>query len=602
MNRLTNLVGGACAIVGLAGMACAQQADAAARRGEPDQAEARGIADPITYQGHLRSGGQPANGNFPMTFRIFDVEVGGSPVVTAQYASIPVSDGVFTVQLSVYNSMDGSDRWIEVEVNGNVLSPRQQVTATPYAFKSRSLQWPAVETMDGLFLSLTSTSSNAAYFAHTDGIGGAVNRAFVGGSFGAVDAYSEDEVGVLAQTDTGIGVRASRFADNGTDPAVYATSDSMSPSANAIVGELTTSSPGTGSTGVRGINNGTGKEGYGVWGSHAGVGDGVHGTSLLGNGVSAMTAGGNAMFAQNTSGDGSLFLGSQPGTFCNLGGAQIVTVGGPQPITSKPGLYIEESQSTEFYSSAVYAKQSAPGGNDSPAIVGVNDDVDGEGIGITGVGGWHGVDGLCTGAGAGPYIGLYGEAFTAGGTARGVYGFAQGSGALHAGYFYGNVHVVGALSKGAGSFKIDHPLDPYNKFLYHSFVESPDMKNIYDGTVVLNGQGMARVEMPDYFEALNMQFRYQLTPIGASMPNLYVAQKIQNGVFMIAGGVPGAEVSWQVTGVRQDAYANEHRIPVEEWKQGREVGKLLHPTAFGRSEAEGIDGSERAEVEARRNR
>ena len=47
----------------------------------------------------------------------------------------------------------------------------------------------------------------------------------------------------------------------------------------------------------------------------------------------------------------------------------------------------------------------------------------------------------------------------------------------------GNVDVIGTLSKGGGSFKIDHPLDPANKYLYHSFVESPDMKNMYDGNV-----------------------------------------------------------------------------------------------------------------------
>lgn len=47
----------------------------------------------------------------------------------------------------------------------------------------------------------------------------------------------------------------------------------------------------------------------------------------------------------------------------------------------------------------------------------------------------------------------------------------------------GNVAVQNTLSKGGGSFKIDHPLDPENKYLYHSFVESPDMMNVYNGNI-----------------------------------------------------------------------------------------------------------------------
>ena len=165
----------------------------------------------------------------------------------------------------------------------------------------------------------------------------------------------------------------------------------------------------------------------------------------------------------------------------------------------------------------------------------------------------------------------------------------------NAGYFQGNVTVTGTLSKGGGSFKIDHPLDPTNKFLYHSFVESPDMMNVYNGNVVLDGSGAATVALPDYFQALNKEYRYQLTPIGAPGPGLYVAQKVANGVFTIAGGTPGAEVSWQVTGIRQDAFANENRIPNTVDKKGVEVGKYLHPSAFGLDRSMGIDYRTKAE-------
>jgi hypothetical protein len=145
----------------------------------------------------------------------------------------------------------------------------------------------------------------------------------------------------------------------------------------------------------------------------------------------------------------------------------------------------------------------------------------------------------------------------------------------------GNLEATGALMAAAKPFKIDHPLDPTNKYLLHTAIESPDMKTMYDGVVMLDGNGEARVELPGYFEALNQDFRYQLTALGAPGPNLYIAEKISGNQFRIAGGKPGAEVSWQATGIRHDAWANAHRIPVEVDKQGAERGRYLHPDAFG---------------------
>jgi hypothetical protein len=132
--------------------------------------------------------------------------------------------------------------------------------------------------------------------------------------------------------------------------------------------------------------------------------------------------------------------------------------------------------------------------------------------------------------------------------------------------FQGDLAITGTLSKGAGSFRIDHPLDPEHKYLQHSFVESPDMMNVYNGIVTLDASGRATVDLPEYFEALNRDFRYQLTAVGSPGPNLYIAEGVKLNRFRIAGGRPYAHVSWQVTGVRQDAYANAHRIRVEEEK------------------------------------
>jgi len=195
-------------------------------------------------------------------------------------------------------------------------------------------------------------------------------------------------------------------------------------------------------------------------------------------------------------------------------------------------------------------------------------------------------------------------AYVSGQTGKAVYGYATGDqgtaivgySSHYAGYFFGDVNVDGTLTKTAGSFKIDHPIDPENQYLQHSFVESPDMKNVYDGTVLLEGNGEAVVTLPDYFEALNKDFRYQLTAIGAPGPNLYIAEKINHNQFKIAGGSAGMEVSWQVTGIRNDTYARNHRIEVEVPKEGKEQGKYLFPEEHNQPESMGIQYEEQQKM------
>lgn len=148
------------------------------------------------------------------------------------------------------------------------------------------------------------------------------------------------------------------------------------------------------------------------------------------------------------------------------------------------------------------------------------------------------------------------------------------------GFFAGNLQVNGTVSKGGGSFKIDDPLDPQNKTLSHSFVESPDMMNVYNGNAITDRNGVATIELPDYFEALNRDFRYQLTVMGR-FAQAIVSEKVHANRFVIKTNKPGVEVSWQVTGIRQDAWANAHRIPVEEVKPPEEQGHYQHPQLFG---------------------
>lgn len=139
----------------------------------------------------------------------------------------------------------------------------------------------------------------------------------------------------------------------------------------------------------------------------------------------------------------------------------------------------------------------------------------------------------------------------------------------------GDFDINGTLSKSAGTFKIDHPLDPFNKYLYHSFVESPDMMNIYNGNTVTDEHGYSEVTLPDYFNALNMDFRYQLTPIG-KFANAIVWEEIEGNKFSIKTDKPNTKVSWQVTGIRNDEYARKNRIEVEVEKPDSEKGSLLY--------------------------
>jgi hypothetical protein len=156
-----------------------------------------------------------------------------------------------------------------------------------------------------------------------------------------------------------------------------------------------------------------------------------------------------------------------------------------------------------------------------------------------------------------------------------------GANAMSLDFTNGDLFVEGAITAGVKDFKIDHPLDPQNKYLYHSSVESSEMMNIYTGNTIMDNSGEAVISLPKWFESLNADFRYQLTAIGAAAPNLHIAQEISHHQFSIAGGAPGMKVSWQVTGVRHDAYAKTHPLQVEVKKAEKERGHYLHPDAYG---------------------
>jgi len=237
------------------------------------------------------------------------------------------------------------------------------------------------------------------------------------------------------------------------------------------------------------------------------------------------------------------------------------------------------------------------GGGGGPAVQGTSD----VGVGVSGVSGpTDATEGLTFGDGYGHYS-LHFSAQGGGGVlgvsvlGSGVEGFTfnsirnnpdvaavRGQSANgFAGLFAGSVRVTGFLQKAGGGFTVDHPMDPANKYLSHSFVESPEMLNVYSGTVTTNRDGVARVRLPAYFEALNREFRYQLTVIG-QFARAVVSEEIKRNEFAIRTDPGRVKVCWQVTGVRKDAWAEANRVPVEETKTKKERGRYLHPELFGK--------------------
>ncbi len=359
-------------------------------------------------------------------------------------------------------------------------------------------------------------------------------------------SYSDDGYGVYGRAPL-YGIYGLASATSGNNYGVYGTSNSTWGIGVRGVAQL---------YGLSGYATATDVVNYGVYGSsNSTSGYGVYGT----NGAATGTTYGVYGESNSSSGRGVQGISPYLGTY---GRAEATTglnygVYGRSNSTSGCGVYgIGGATTGENY--GVLGKTNSP-----------------DGAGVWGDGSYRGVVGVQTGS-----------------VGAGIVGYALGGG-LAAKFFgfvdvAGGMFVSGDMFKGGGSFKIDHPLDPENKYLYHSFVESPERKNIYDGTVILDIKGEATVQLPEWFEALNKDFRYQITAIGSPGPNLYIAQKISGNKFTIAGGSQGMEISWQVTGTRKDAYAVKHPQPLEEYKKEDEKGKYLHPEAFGKLREEGI--------------
>jgi hypothetical protein len=183
---------------------------------------------------------------------------------------------------------------------------------------------------------------------------------------------------------------------------------------------------------------------------------------------------------------------------------------------------------------------------------------------------------------------VFGYAAASGG-GYGVIGYAASS----SGY---GVYALGDLgASGTKSFRIDHPLDPENKYLHHYCIEGPEPMNVYRGTIVTDRRGFATVPLPEYFEEINKDPSYQLTVIDES--DDFVLAKVthpaEGGVFKIRTSKPGVTVCWEVKATRNDAYVRKYGAPLETDKPAWEKGKFQHPELFGKGSDRGIEAGGR---------
>jgi hypothetical protein len=389
---------------------------------------------------------------------------------------------------------------------------------------------------------------------------------------------------ITASSFTGSGAGLTGVSASGLAAGTYSNAYTFSNAANSFTAASVTAGSVSATNGVSGASS-TGT-GYGVHGSNTatlGNAYGVYGTSSSSGGFGVYGSGATGVGGAGTTGYGVVGTTSA-GTSDGVYGLNTATTGNAYGVAGTSN----STTGTGVYGSGAFGVYGVSSNSGTGPGIYAGFAVFGSNTATTGYA--NGVGGTSNSpSGYGVYgtglMGVFGSSTVTGGA--GLYG-DQGSG-TNAGEFSGPVYVSGALTKAGGGFKIDHPQDPANKYLVHSFVESPDMKNVYDGVAVVDANGEAWIDLPEWFETLNRDFRYQLTAVGAPAPGLYIAAEISGNRFKIAGGKPGGKVSWQVTGIRQDVWAKAHRLPVEEEKPPAEKGSYLHPELYGQPKEKGFD-------------
>ena len=252
---------------------------------------------------------------------------------------------------------------------------------------------------------------------------------------------------------------------------------------------------------------------------------------------------------------------------------------------SNPAGYFKSNTGQGVYSTVAtgyYNALSTTGPKIAQAILGYSN--------VTSIDENIGVIGISEGTGVHKY-GVYGR--LVGTASSGISAAIYGNDVInvansYAGYFDGKVNVVGNLTvsgnssaSGVKTFRIDHPLDPENKILRHAAMESNEVLNQYSGNISTDNDGLATVILPNYFETLNKDFRYQLTSIG-TFAQAIIKTEVANNQFVIQTNQPNTKVSWQITGVRNDKVMIAKPFIAEIIKEGDEIGKYISPEVYGK--------------------
>lgn len=381
---------------------------------------------------------------------------------------------------------------------------------------------------------------------------------------------------------------------------------------------VTAGDTGAGVFGVANVANGVGT--YGT--SNGTSGSGVFGNASgnLGNGVYGQATGTNGIgvygFANNTGGDGVIGEATEAGRFGVWGLNNNATGVGVYGSTTGANAFgvIGQSSTTATgvigtnngTGNGVWGENSGTGvgvrGQSTLSgfgVVGFNSDT-GDGVLGNNSGTGRGVEGqsVATGVGVvgfntGNGVGVQGQNSSTGNAVVGINTSLTGNGIIGQtppGSLGFAVFANGDMgASGIKPFYIDHPTEPATKYLRHFAIESNEVLNVYRGNVILNSNGEATVTLPNYFEAINTNFSYNLTAIG-SKSEVYIKEEIQNNQFKIAGGLPNQKISWQVYAERNDAYLQQfpEKRAVEINKKANESGKYLIPELFNQPKDKGI--------------
>jgi hypothetical protein len=593
------------------------------------QASSSGVVPALVkFTGALSdANGRPLTGTMGITFLLYKEQTGGVPLwmetqnvqadKSGHYSAMLGSASAHGLPADVF--VAGEARWLAVQVSGQAEQPRTLLLSVPYALKALD-----AETIGGLpasaFVRANSESSaanggaaasndaggsSATFAAAGSGVTKEVTQAnqavkTPGGQVGYLPMFTSASViadSSVSQNSGGVNISGAlniaytKDLNGGINAAGPVTAEGFVANLSCCGATAFSGTVGAGEAIIGDSNSGTGV--YGI----ATSGTGVSGNANSGTGVNGSTASGTGVYGNATTGTAGVYgvLGSgDPVYSYGVYGENDNTSGGKGVFGTNP--HGTEGFGVQGYATGTNAIGVAGSTNTFGSIA--HQELGNTPIGVIGDSS-TGIGIMAASDNGFPLL------VENSGTKDAVFVYAQGGGYPivaqgNSGYLvldeFGNLSVTGAIVGAVKDFKIDHPLDPANKYLYHASIESSEMKDLYDGVALLDSNGSATVMLPDWFEAVNGDFRYQLTAIGAPAPNLHIAQEISSGQFIIAGGQAGMKVSWQVTGVRHDAYAKAHSLQVTVDKPEGERGYYIHPELYGAPPEKSLASVQRAAV------